>query len=230
VRYLRLAGFTLVELLVVIAIIGAMAALLTPAVQANRAASRRLTCRSNLRQWAIAVQHYADVHEGDLPRRGQGMQPTTRLDRRQDWFNAAPPFAESSSLIDQLTNGDSAWAGGIWRCPEFEEGDKPQYFAYGMNMWLSTYESPTPDNLAKVGPLSAMVFMADSPGDYCSVLPSDKAFSPVARHSGVVNLAFLDGRVESYSGDEVGCGIGLVKFQGVEWMVPDSPWPGPARN
>jgi prepilin-type processing-associated H-X9-DG protein len=94
-------------------------------------------------------------------------------------------------------------------------------------MWLSTYESPTPDNMAKVGPLSTMVFMADAPGDHCSVLPSDKPFSPVARHAGLVNLAFLDGHVESYAGEDVGCGARLTELPGVEWMVPDSPWPGP---
>ena len=120
--------------------------------------------------------------------------------------------------------------GGIWSCPEFAERDEPAYFEYGMNMWLSTYESPTPDHLAKVGPLTTMVFMADGPGEHCSVLPSDKSFSPVARHAGRVILAFLDGHVESFVGDEVGCGIGLVERPGVQWAVPDSPWPGPIRN
>jgi type II secretory pathway pseudopilin PulG len=53
-------------LLVVIAIIGILVALLLPAIQAAREASRRSSCANKIRQLAIAVNNYESAHK-ELP-------------------------------------------------------------------------------------------------------------------------------------------------------------------
>ncbi len=58
----RRGGFTLIEMLVVIAIIGVLIALLLPAVSAAREAARGATCKTNLRQFGIGFNVYADNH------------------------------------------------------------------------------------------------------------------------------------------------------------------------
>lgn len=54
----RRRAFTLVELLMVILIIGMLVALLLPAVNSVRENGRNNTCKNNLRQVALAIDHY----------------------------------------------------------------------------------------------------------------------------------------------------------------------------
>jgi prepilin-type processing-associated H-X9-DG protein len=231
----RREAFTLVELLVVIGIIATLVGLLLPALSRARQAAGSATCCSNLRQWAMAAHLYADAYDGYLPRRGQGVDVTANINRDTDWFNALPPMLglhpyQTMALDGTIPHPDD---GGLWICPQGIDSGGEQYFAYGMNMWLCTWTgSCPPDKISNVGPTAIMAFMADAPGQHCSVLPWKRMpypsdFNPVPRHGGWVNISFLDGHVSSFPAAYVGCDIGFVEHADLHWKPPVTPWSGP---
>jgi prepilin-type N-terminal cleavage/methylation domain-containing protein/prepilin-type processing-associated H-X9-DG protein len=103
-------GFTLIELLVVIALIGLLVALLLPAVQAAREASRRAQCTSNLKQLALANATYENVwtnfpSAGVLQRvvPGGGLyNPDGSPNVSGNLFLALLPFLEQRPLYDAV--------------------------------------------------------------------------------------------------------------------------------
>jgi prepilin-type N-terminal cleavage/methylation domain-containing protein/prepilin-type processing-associated H-X9-DG protein len=62
----RRLGFSLIELVVVIAIVGALVAILLPAVQSARETTRRSSCSNNLRNLGLALQSY-EAARGRFP-------------------------------------------------------------------------------------------------------------------------------------------------------------------
>lgn len=92
-------AFTLVELLVVIAIIGILVALLLPAIQAAREASRRASCLNNLHQIAIATHNYHDTRK-ELP-------PCRIGDYLMTWAAFILPYLEEQTVgaeVDPLAS------------------------------------------------------------------------------------------------------------------------------
>jgi prepilin-type N-terminal cleavage/methylation domain-containing protein len=100
-------AFTLVELLVVIAIIGVLVALLLPAVQSAREASRRGQCANNLKQITLGVHNYADIYGSKFPVGEYSWGWGT-------WLVGMLPYIEQKNLFDlyQGYGGINA-AGGI---------------------------------------------------------------------------------------------------------------------
>ena len=106
---MRRHGFTLVELLVVIAIIAILIALLLPAVQAARAAARRLQCANNLKQVGVALHNYHSVHS---------VFPVGF------WGNLYIPV-----------NQEDGWAWGTFILPYLEQGDINEAFDFSLDSY-----------------------------------------------------------------------------------------------
>lgn len=102
-------GFTLVELLVVIAIIGVLVALLLPAVQSAREASRRTACKNKMRQIGLALHNYHDSYRTFPPGvvLSEAASATCPPEGGTDdvfstWTVSLLPYLEEESLYQQF--------------------------------------------------------------------------------------------------------------------------------
>ena len=101
-------GFTLIELLVVIAIIAILAAILFPVFGQAKAAAKRVSCLSNMRQIGVGLTLYAgdndDFSPTPIPR------PVPPINGGQT--NGMPVDSQLSSYIKNEK---------VWACPEDSE-------------------------------------------------------------------------------------------------------------
>ena len=115
-------AFTLVELLVVIAVIGALIALLLPAVQQARLVAQRAQCASNMRQMGIALHRFADLNGGRFPQDAHGTGGAGKA-----WIVTLAPFVENLNDIRYCPSDEKASVRGT---------------SYGVNNFMTSKTAP----------------------------------------------------------------------------------------
>ncbi len=102
-------NFTLIELLIVISIIALLAALLLPVLNQARGRARSVRCAGNLKQFGVAVQLYADSHNGLFIIYSNGTIG-------RDWYQN-PEFTRALGFHANSTGTN--WPRGLL-CPDWE--------------------------------------------------------------------------------------------------------------
>lgn len=217
----RADAFTLIELLVTISIVALLAALSVGAYSQMVSTRNLVESSSRLRQWGVALGSYLAENDGALPRRGQGMQPVTQLDRPEDWFNALPPFLGQPGYGELVRTGRRPRANdrSIFVRPGAKDPGGAAFLSYGMNMNLSPWNLPSPTKLATIERPATTVFLAESPGAYASTYPSARPYGCVAPHNGKGGILFLDGHVGVFEAHYIGVGKGDPRRDDVRWIT-----------
>jgi prepilin-type processing-associated H-X9-DG protein len=215
------AAFTLIELFVVIAVIALIAAFAAGVYGRTQAERNQVESTARLRQWGVALAGYVAQNDGDLPRRGQGVQPVTQLDRPEDWFNALPPFLGQSGYGDLVKTGRRPKPGdqSIFVRPGARDPGGAAFLSYGMNMNLSPWNLSAPTKLARIEKPASTVFLAESAGAYASTYPSTRPYGCVAPYNDKGDILFLDGHVGVFDADYFGVGKGDPQRGDIRWLT-----------
>lgn len=192
-------AFTIIELLVVIAIVAILAGLLLPALNKVMKKAKEIQCVAQLKQWAVASELYnSDYADFYAPSRDVNynitvdyLEPYTHSKNNKKRENIRYCPAEK-------TPGEGGWGTAYTaNLHLFAVADRSDWFAstekWTRTAWGKTtrpldniVEKPTYNNMS-VSPSTRMMMIEGTNG----VLSAWTSLR--FRHSGAINLAYLDG-------------------------------------
>ncbi|MGE9290410.1 MAG: type II secretion system protein [Puniceicoccales bacterium] len=209
----RLFGFSLVELLVVISVLGLLAAILVPAINSVRAKAESAKCSNNLRQLSAGAQLFGKDHGGMIvPWR---YYPPESPGSLVYWEKSLSPYLE----IPESESVDEVPKTSVLLCPtdsENKNGDT-EYFEngyhtnYSINLHLAWNEPANPAGGAHStfnkgyyhrleDPAKTYLFIDLFGGGGGGHWMGSSLMYP---HEGRVNIAYMDGHVESKTEEEM---------------------------
>jgi prepilin-type processing-associated H-X9-DG protein len=174
---------TLVELLVVIAIIGLLVALLLPAVQAAREASRRMKCSNNLRQQGLALVQFHDTYAVLPPSGWTQVSPSNPSGTFVGWRALVLPYLEQTSAYVRFDRSVHWWEG-----TNLDLATQP----------MSVYQCPSVPQRAEVRsaiakpPRPALTFPGSlAPADYEAIMGVQPVVDPVLYATAATNRSAM---------------------------------------
>jgi prepilin-type processing-associated H-X9-DG protein/prepilin-type N-terminal cleavage/methylation domain-containing protein len=197
-RKRSLLRFTLIELLVVIAIIAIMASMLLPALKKARETSKRIACKSNLRQLHLVWVNYANDYNNTPPAYYDAAEGIWAGVLRKNGYVNQPGYGKNVKRSEK---------GGILTCPSYSSDSYSANADVNYTWLVCNYTlnvGAGSNNWKKIASPSNILLFADCSDQnsmnyriYAGALVS-KNDPPILtdRHLGGLNLVFCDGHVE----------------------------------